>query len=475
MRKLTGHIFAVAGRLLFIGFTLQIIFGMIWMVGNFVHCQQFGEVNSLLYPAVLMIAKGMGRVFPVPYYCFVYIIQTGICFCAVYFFLKIIQDIFSGKCCGISNNHEKGKACGKLFRIWAVLAVLTAVPVMQCMLALLPYALTGALMLIELGLAIKAIYYRGMQRVSDVVKISAVWVLQALFLHEYMLFGAIPVFMVLISELQWGLKNGRRTLRRASYYVAAIAVSLGMLTAVYGSCKQIGLYEEKNPGFVKGLFSRTCLTTVLWDWDTWTDELVEQLAWEVRYSAAYYADNITLEVEPYIDEKYGDEAGEFYLDTIGVAWESYKTQIIHELLWDAAGYSVSPVIVKRQLSGLGYMSLTARNYDMMKRSTPKLTKYYVNFFLDWFIAALAVFAICVVAAVLNLLRRVKKPQLMCLLTLIATAVCMCIRYVLMGAGIMDYKRTLMITALWIIFMLFPIHAAFFGMDKTDKQEAGKAE
>lgn len=475
MRKLTGHIFAVAGRLLFIGFTLQIIFGMIWMAGNFAHCQQFGEVNSLLYPAVVMIAKGMGRVFPVPYYCFVYIIQTGICFWAVYFFLGIIQDIFSGKCCDASDHHEKGKAYGKLFRIWAALAVLTAVPVMQCMLALLPYALTGALMLAELGLAIRAIYYRGTQRVSDVVKISAVWVLQALFLHEYMLFGAIPVFMVLISELHRGLKNGRRTLRRASYYVAAIAASLGMLTAVYGSCKQIGLYEENNPGLVKGLFSRTCLTTVLWDWDTWTDELVEQLAWEVRYSAAYYADNITLEVEPFIDEKYGDKAGEFYLDNIKVAWESYRTQIIHELLWDAAGYGVSPVIVKRQLSGLGYMSLTARNYDMMKRSTPILTKYYANFFLDWFMAALAVFVVCAVAAVLNLPRRVQKSQFLCLFTLIATAACMCIRYVLMGAGIMDYKRTLMITALWIIFMLFPIQAAFFGMDKTDQQEAGKAE
>jgi len=454
MRKLTGHIFAVAGRILFIGFTLQIIFGMVWMAGNFAHCQQFGEVNSLLYPAVLMIAGGMGRIFPVPCYCFVYIIQTGICFGAVYFFLKVI----------ISDDQAKSRGAGKLFRIWAVLAVLTSVPVMQCMMALLPYAITGALMLMELGLAVRTIYSKDTRNLSVIVKICALWVLQSLFLHEYMLFGAIPVLIVLIAGLR-GASGASGIIKRIAYGAAVMAVPLCITTVVYAGCVHKGLYDEKNPGFIKGLFSRTCLTTVLWDWDTWTDELEEQLAWEIRYSASYYADNITLEVEPYIDEKYKDKAEEFYLDTAKSAWKSYRLKIIHEVLWDTAGYAISPVIVKRQLSGLGYMSLTARNYDIMKRSTPKLTKYYVNYFLDWFIAALAVSAVCGAAVFIDLLRKIKKTQIICIMTLLATAACMCIRYVLMGAGIMDYKRTSVVTALWMIFMLFPIYVTFFGETK----------
>lgn len=490
MRKLTEHIIAVAGRILFIGFTMQIIFGMIWMAGNFAHCQQFGKVNSLLYPAVLMIAKGMGRIFPVPYYCFVYIFQVGLCFYAVYLFVGIAQDTFFS-----SGNGEPVKHCGisrfrKSFRIWASLAAITAVPVMQCALALLPYAMTGAFMLLELGYAIKIIFCGKENRISDMAKILAFWMLQALLLHEYMLFGAVPVIVVLITGLFGGAseasfdaeieKPSAVRFRKTAYNAAAAIAALVMLSAVYGACERTGLYEEKNPGFIKGLFSRTCLTTVLWDWDTWTDELVEQLAWEVRYSASYYADNITLEVEPYIDEKYGDGAKEFYMSTIDYAWKSYKTDIIHEILWDIAGYGVSPVIIKRQLSGLGYMSLTARNYDMMKRSTPILTKYYVNYFLEWFMAALIILIICAMATAVNLLcnvlsstkqirqsekegsKKAGRQKIISLLILFLTAACMCARYVLMGAGIMDYKRTIMITMLWIMLMLFPV----FGTGKT---------
>lgn len=489
MRKLTEHIIAVAGRILFIGFTMQIIFGMIWMAGNFAHCQQFGEVNSLLYPAVLMIAKGMGRIFPVPYYCFVYIFQVGLCFYAAYLFVGIAQDTFFYSGNSGSDKHRGIGQFKKLFRIWSAMAVITAVPVMQCMLALLPYAMTGALMLMELGAAIKIISGRD-QRLSEMARVLAFWMLQALLLHEYMLFGAVPVIVVLITGLFGGAseaslyaeieKPSAKRFRKTAYNAAAAIAALVMLSAVYGACERTGLYEEKNPGLIKGLFSRTCLTTVLWDWDTWTDELVDQLAWEVRYSASYYADNITLEVEPYIDEKYGDGAKEFYLSTIDDAWTSYKTDIIHETLWDIAGYGISPVIIKRQLSGLGYMSLTARNYDMMKRSTPILTKYYVNFFLDWCMAAFTILIICAMATAVNRLfnafsdvkqirrcrkeksKGIEKRKIVSLLLLFLTAACMCIRYVFMGAGIMDYKRTIMITMLWITLMLFPV----FGTGKT---------
>lgn len=476
-RRPADFIDAVAGRILFIGFTVQIILGMVWMVGNFARCQQFGEVNSLLYPVILMLAKGMGRSFPVPYYCFVYIFQAAMAFGAAYFFVGVVQDVFLR---GRSGSH------GELFRVWAALAVITAIPVMQCVLALLPYGLAGAILLTELGLAVRLIGGDGGmsavgkmtvdsrqidRSVWELLKISALWVLGALFLHEYALFGALPVLAAFAAGLRGNRAKAGKVRNSFTYCVTAaivIAASFGLLSAVYGLCGRIGIYEEKNPGFVKGLFSRTCLTTVLWDWDTWTEELEEQLAWEVRYSASYYADNITLEVEPYIDEKYGDEADHFYLDTAKDAWDAYSTQIIHETLWDAAGYSVSPLIIKRQLSGLGYMSLTARNYEMMKRGTPILTKHYVNFYLDWFAAALAILTVCAVAEAVNILRNIKKSWILCVLILLVTAACMCIRYVLMGAGIMDYKRTWVITALWTILMLFPVRTALFGAGRARK-------
>ncbi len=458
MRKLTKHIIAVAGRILFMGFTVQIIFGIVWMAVNFAHCQHFEEADSLLYPAVLMIAKGMGRIFPVPYYCFVYIFQAGLCLYSVYFFEGVILAVFFSDGTGATWNAGRRAAHSRLFRLWSAMAVATAVPVMQCVMALLPYSLTGSLLLTELGIVIKTIFVKKRLSVQDVVKLLILWALSALLLHEYLLFGALPTVIATASQFfraAAGPSSKERItgLKRAAYKAAAAAVALGMLSAVYGVCESRGIYEEKNPNLIKGLFSRTCLTTVLWDWDTWTDELVDGLAWEVRYSAAYYADNITLEVEPYIDERYGGSANEFYLSTISAAWQSYRTDIIHETLWDIAGYAISPVIIRRQLSGLGYMSLTARNYDMMKRTAPRLTKYYVNFFLDWFIAALVIAAVCAVFAAAD--KMIRKHAAVAAALSVAPA-CMCVRYALMGAGIMDYKRTLIITALWIIFIQFPI-------------------
>jgi hypothetical protein len=438
MRKLTGYFNAVAGRIIFIGFTVQIVLGFIWLICNFAHFQRFETVNSLLYPAILTAAEGMGKLIPIPYYCFVYVLQITVWFYAAYFFAGVIHNVFAG-----------AKYNGSFYRVWAALAIVTAVPVMQSILALLPYALTEALMLWELGLSLKMVC--GNKNldgacIKQITAMSLLWFVQALLLHEYLLFGSLPI---VIATLIIALKERRKYVKMTIAGIAALLAVSGMLAGIYGVCSKADLYEESNPEFIRGMFSRTALTTVLKNWDNWTEEIDENIESYIKNSASLYADNVALEFIPYVDEKYGDYADDFYIRTIKEAWELYHTQIIHEVLWDTAGYACSPLIIKRQLQGEGYASLTARNYDMMKRQAPIVTKYYVNFFLDWFLIA---FLIVLVSALLKI-KKLDKVKAAALLICIATYVVMCARYVIMGAGIMDYKRTAVITATWIALML----------------------
>jgi hypothetical protein len=462
MRKLTGYINAVAGRILFIGFTLQIVAGLIWFACNFAHFQQFAQVDSLLYPLILMTAEGMGKICPIPYYCYIYVLQMLAWIAAAYFFTGVVQKIFVRK-----------KSVGIFLRAWTVATTVTAVPVMQCILALLPYALTGALMLTELGTALDMIYglfsYKNANDNSSgndlqtglymkqITVMTVMWIIQTLLLHEYLLFGMIPLLAVIAAQIAI---NRRKSVRMTVAGVIAVCAVSTVLTGIYGICRKTGLYEESRQGFIRELFSRTVLTTILKDWDNWTEEIAENIDFGVNVSSSYYADNITLEFIPYADEKYGSDADDFYLRTIKAAWSMYRTQIVHEVIWDAAGYACTPIIAKRQLEGQGYTSLTARNYDIMKRNTPIITKYYVNYFSDWFLTALIIMAVCALCAAVKTDRIKMTALIICAVSYIV----MCTRYVIMGAGIMDYKRTAVITATWIVLMIVPVLTAL----NTDK-------
>jgi hypothetical protein len=105
--------------------------------------------------------------------------------------------------------------------------------------------------------------------------------------------------------------------------------------------------------------------------------------------------------------------------------------------------------MKLQLKGMGTASFTVRNYDMMKRSTPILTKYYVNYFVDFNTAALVLCIICAVCGIVSQGKYyIKRFNLSFLFIGILTVICMSVRYVLMGACIMDYKKTIVAMALW---------------------------
>ena len=76
MQRAVRHISAILGRVIFIGFSIQIVFGMTWMCLNFSKLPQFGEslfyveisknficdeYTGILYPVFLLLARGIPK------------------------------------------------------------------------------------------------------------------------------------------------------------------------------------------------------------------------------------------------------------------------------------------------------------------------------------------------------------------------------------------------------------------------------
>jgi hypothetical protein len=394
---------------------------------------------------ILKAAEGMESIFHIPYYCIVYMLQSVVCFASVYYVLRKL--------------YMRRSHAGKpgFMAVWSTLAILTTVPVMQCIMALLPYALLMALVFLQFYFTHALITHtkddanvNGRQDIFHIAYILIIWLAEALLLHEYFLFGAVPVVVAAVQGL-WVFvkKRDGKYLKNTAFMAVGAAVISAVLFMVYDISAESGIYNEENPGLVKGLFRRTAYTTVFKNWDNWTEDIVENIDWNIRYSASYYADNIALELEPYVDEKFGDGAEEFYKSVTAYAWKNYRTQLVHEMIWDEAGYIVQPVIMKLQLKGMGTASSTVRNYDIMKRATPILTKYYVDYFVDFNIAAIVLCMICVVCGAVSQGKSyVKRFNLSFLIIGALTVLCMSVRYMLMGACIMDYKKTIVVMALW---------------------------
>ncbi|MGN1146526.1 MAG: hypothetical protein ACI4R5_08750, partial [Acetatifactor sp.] len=93
MQKAATHILAVVSRVIFIGLSIQIVMGILWMLGSFTGIQQFGESNfyvevsktllcdeytGILYPVLLLFARGAEGLFRVPFFGVMYVLQLSL-------------------------------------------------------------------------------------------------------------------------------------------------------------------------------------------------------------------------------------------------------------------------------------------------------------------------------------------------------------------------------------------------------------
>ena len=417
MKKAAGHISVILKGILCIGFSIQIVFGIVWMCFNFAHLQAFQQDSGILYRGL----KGLvGNCFG-----FLYLLQLLFGFYAADRFLQKIHPVSS------------------LWRIWGNLVLLTFPMAMQCHLVVAPYSFASSCVLLELSAAISAVRDKGGNTVREFARGGFFWLMQALLLPEYFVLGAVP----LLLAFMYCTPALFRQLRKFMYTAILFLAFGGMIVGSYSLAGEKCLPDKETISF--SLFGRMTWPTIWHDYEGWPDEVravTDGCIWEV----SQYADNLQKIFRPLMQENFTDEqASEYYLQMAEISLKKHPGTIIRQMGGDILGYGVTPLILPMQLRGETYMAYSGRNYELMFMQSPLLTKYYVHYSCRWFAVMLVLSVLLFLTGqVMQSGRRVRgsvASVLLCLLTMGMIVIV----YTMRGAGMMDYKYTVAVNLLWL--------------------------
>lgn len=445
MQKAATHILAVVSRVIFIGLSIQIVMGILWMLGPFTGILQFGESNfyvevsktllcdeytGILYPVLLLFARGAEGLFRVPFFGVMYVLQLSL---AGYAAHRLLQSV-----------HRSGR----LWDIWSSLALVTVPMAMQCHMAILPHSLTGSCILLELSFAFEAIRERRL-KAFQLMEAAVFWLLSALLMPEYLYLGALPIIFLLLYSVVRHWKNERSSIL---YHLILVCAFAGVIFGANSLSQVDGSYGRMHKSISSTLVSRMAWTCLGETYAYWPEDLKACMDSEKITECITYADNMVRVFGPTVEQSVGVErAKELYRDVAEAAWQVYCRRIKREIMLDAAAYTVSPVALQLQLEGRAYDSYSGRNYELMRERQPRLTKYYVNYNSWFFAVGLLLTAVGQVLYGLLMLigrRRIETWSILCVLCCLIFGVGLVGWYTMQGAGIMDYKNSVPLTCLW---------------------------
>ena len=427
-----------AENILFIGFSIQIVFGLIWMCFNFAQVQEFGPVQRGLYSLLLKLLSRVPQV--------LYLLQLLLAYAAGNILLKPICP------------------SGLFKRTWYVLALLTFPMAMQCHLALLPYSFVSSLGLLELSYCREAMNAEKGVALPCLAKGAACWLVLAWLLPEYGWLGGVPLVLTVLIRLP----EFRGSLRQLAYSIILIAAFGGILMGIDSFTRT---EDEYRRSFWFSMASRMAWPTIWNDSKAWNEEL-RSVTDPVRWEVSSRPHNMERLLQPAIEDTFGEvQAQDYYRDIAEAAWNWHKSMIIRQMGWDALTYAVPEAVLQRQLAGEGYDSYSGRNYEIMRMKNPRLTKHYVNYSCWWFFVATAA------ALLLVVVRRIAREKV-CFRKMgafwavgILFAGTVVAFYTLRGAGIADYKCTLAVSQLWMVWTFVCMkEGQSDANDRTDNQK-----
>lgn len=439
IQKVTEPVFAVLKGVLFIGISIQMILGMVWVCCNFSHVPQFEE--SLFYMQVsrtLECDERTGILYPL------FLWTVGRNHYVVYGVQLVVAYIAAWRFLHIFRHEERWKM------IWGSFAFLTMPLVMQCHMAMLPCSFAASLSLPELSLLAEAIKNPEKRTLRRFAKVCLCWLALALLLPEYLYLGAVPVVL-------FGLYFCRRWRgqRKIMYYGLLLTVAfLGMILGINSLTQRESLYGRVRKTPLMTLTQRIAWPSILQEYDSWIGQMADHVDQGMILGIARYADEMDRVFFPAIEQAVADQAitrqqaEEYYLTMIETAWVRHKSVIVREMMWDVLAYGASPAFLQRFLSGKGYDTYSSRNYDFFLEHTPRLSKGYVDYGCWWFNVA------AVLTMLLQALRSMgssfgeKRSAAGIALCCLIMAGGMMLWYTMRGAGMQDYKNTALISQLW---------------------------
>lgn len=406
MRKLSGHCAAVCGRVIFIGFGIQIVLGLLWM------CNAFARLDS--------VGEGI-----------VCVCQIAVLCGAVYFFAGPLKG-----------------------RVFGVLSVLTFPMVMQCVTEPDTRVIATALLLVETGCVLRTMQ-RGESRRFLYAGLCA-WAAAALFRGEYLYTGAVPMAVSWLydcvrSARSRGVRGEDEGLQKRT-----LMYRLLLICAVAGLAWGIGSFYQTREKLLTQLTSRVAWTTLYNAYADLPKDTKELIKYWDMVESTYEATGIETILRPSLEKHLGEAGAEEVLwALVGTVWQKNKRQILKETAWDLAGYVAAPAVLPLQLQGRAYDSYSGSNYLQILKPAPGLGRFYMEYGCQWFLAS----------SVLGLLtdltvragRHVRRERVLqsgeparAFVILFLTALWMSVGYTLSGAGRMDYKNTVFILCVWVL-------------------------
>lgn len=422
MKKTAGRISVILKGILCIGFSIQIVLGIIWMCFNFASLQEFKQTEGILY-------RGLRNLVGSRYW-----LLYGLQLVAAY----VTADRF------LQRLHPMGL----FWRVWGNLVLVTFPVAMQCHLAVSPYSLVSSCVLMELSVTMAAVREKKENPVRHFAMGGLFWLILALLLPEYFILGAIPLLLVLLFNLPALLKQRRRLI----YTLLLFSAYGGMILGFHTLTGETG-YLPNRECVTFSLFSRTAWPTIMPDREYWPDEVrtvMEDYVWDT----SLYADNMQIIFRPVMQRNFTDEqAAKYYLDMAVYSWKRHTPLVIRQIGGDALGYCVTLLILPMQLKGNAYASYSGRNYEMMFLHSPLVTKYYVNYSCWWFAVMLVLMVLLAAAEYTAHSDRQKRNSVFAVLLCLVTMGTIVGFYTLRGAGVMDYKCTPAVNLLWLVLVL----------------------
>ena len=446
-------------KFLYIGFTLQIGFGIAWIIKNIGYVQLFGEsadnvavsgtfvcniYTGVLYPAFLLLIRAAGMAMGLPWYSIIYIFQLVIAFISVRIFLKAFGE----------------KRYGGFFYTWASLVITTFPLILQNHLAILGNSFTMSFALLELAYvkhswnaeSLKGEGAGGRTFSFDMGRVCLFWLLASLMEWDYLFIGAVPVAILLVRAVIILYK------KRPRGALFPVLISILFAVLIVGMYKLTESRQEKtlpSESIETALFDRTAWTAYISKRWTWREDLVSLVGEEKLEEARLHRENVKLVIEPEIEKKLGTkEAKAYYRQAFTEAMKTNGGEILHIASVDLAGYVIPPVITRLLFSKDTFISFTSRNYDIMKRNAPVLTKWYVDYSLFWFAIALMEGCILWVLRMFNAIRDKKKAAVIPLLIPVIFCIMLSVRNTFLGCGMYDYKLSGITTAMWLAVIVF---------------------
>lgn len=420
MKKVAAELAVILKGILFTGFSIQTVMGIVWMCFNFIHLQDFGEPEGILYP---VLRNALGGAYPL-----LYLVQLCAAFFATHFFL---QSLYPAK---------------GFISVWRDFVLLTFPMALQCHLALSPYSLISSLVLLAVSCAINLCRNREFFSIRFFVAEGLCWLGLTLLLPEYLVLGGVLFLLTGAVGAVRMLRSRQR--QRLGGVLVVCAACCGILC---GSVSLSGRWDNpfRREELALSAFSRFAWQNMWNDLGEWPQEVSQALG-EHTLEISGYADNVRLVMKPAMDEAFGkEEKIGYYLRMAETGWRRHASVIIRQIGWDALGYSVTPLILPLQLQGRAYDAYSGRNYELMMIYTPKLTSRYVRYSCWWFGWMLAVTALLWLVGRFADRRTEKHGELPGVLLCVLALGLIVAWYTMRGAGVMDYKCTVAVNLAWI--------------------------